>query len=149
MTKPNPSKEIVPILGEKEQRIRTHLIEFVHNLKYRIKPYVFYQALSKDCHLGLDMNNPDHRKKLGTHLDNVSLYEIRHGRPVLSALVLAVNYEFGEGFYKLCAQEFPELGNWSKQKEDRTDIRMTNECIDFWKNETNYNTFKHCPKDNY
>lgn len=147
MTKPNPPKEIVPILGEKEQRIRTHLIEFVHNLKYRIKPYVFYQDLSNECHLDLNMNNPDHRRDLGTYLDKVSLYEIRYGRPVLSSLVLATDYEFGEGFYTLCAQEFPELGNRTKQKGDRIDIQMTNECIDFWKDETNYNSSKHYPED--
>lgn len=143
MIEPNSSLNTFIVLTEEEQRIRTYLINFAHNTNYKIRPYVFYRDLCSSCYLSLDMaNNPNDRLIIGEYLGNISLYEIYANRPVLSSLVVSTNYEQGDGFYKLCAEVFPKLGSWTKQKRERIDIKMTEECISFWNIESNYKSFK-------
>lgn len=142
MEKKLPQKNTFISLTDEEQGVRAYLVEFAHKTNYRIKPYVFYSDLCVECRLKLDMNNPNDRTDIGRILGSVSSYEISHNRPVLSSLVVSKTYEQGDGFYKLCAEEFPELGSWIKQKDDRVDIKMTDDCITFWNDDKNYNENK-------
>ena len=142
MEKEPIQKDAFISLTEEEQRIRTYLIDFAHKAIYEINPYVSYGYLCNECCLNLDMSTENGRAEIGCLLDSVSTYEIRNNRPVLSSLVVTTRYEFGDGFYKLCAEEFPELGSWKKQKKDRVDVKMTEKCVKYWNNEAYYGNYR-------
>lgn len=101
------------------------------------KNYIHYQELCKACGLSLDMSIPFHRKQIGDILGEISAFEYKKGRPLLSSLVLSKNFGEGDGYYKLC--EELGMGNWKKLKQDVafSTIKMQ-ECISFWKDDSNY-----------
>jgi len=50
---------------------------------------ITYEELSDQCKLGLDMQASEfNRKEIGRIIGEVSTYEHRHGRPLISSLVL-------------------------------------------------------------
>lgn len=50
----------------------------------------------------LDMENPQHRRRIGEMLGDVSRYEVAQGRPMLSSIVVLAGGDLpGSGFYKL------------------------------------------------
>jgi hypothetical protein len=51
--------------------------------------------------VGLSMRNPNHRKLLGQQLGAISEYEVDHGRPMLSAVVIHKGERPGTGFAQL------------------------------------------------
>jgi len=119
--------------------VRKYLIELS---RQRTNQTVTYQQLSDDCDLNLNMrDSPDDRKVIGKILGDISTFEYKNDRPLLSSLVLRAgdNYE-GDGFYKLA--ENLGFGNWKRLKEDGIfEIEQMKNCIDFWSNDSNYRKY--------
>lgn len=119
-------------------KVRTYLIE-----KARKKQLAYYQSLSDDCHLGLDMqNNPHDRLLIGSIIGEISVFEHQNDRPLLSALVVTRGEQYqGDGFFKL-AEELG-FGKWDKLKKDISfEIGQINACYDFWGNPAKYDKYK-------
>ena len=136
-------------LGYFEKQIRTELINFA-----RCGAPTSYQKLCQTTNLQLDMKIEAHRQELAEILDDISVYEIIHKRPPLSAIVELAkegNTESlpGNGFFKLCkkyetqlkdilqcAKLEPSISN----KKEFAKVRQ-NDCYVFWKNIDNYKTY--------
>ncbi|HPI41047.1 MAG TPA: hypothetical protein PLJ21_09595 [Pseudobdellovibrionaceae bacterium] len=90
----------------------------------------------------MNFKNPDHRKKIGDLIGEVSQIEFEKERPLLSALILHHDgKEQGDGFYKLCESK---LGiHWETLKKDRAwEKSIIQECFDFWADEKKFWAFK-------
>jgi hypothetical protein len=97
---------------------------------------ITYQELSDQCNLGLIMRDSEFaRAEIGRILGEVSAFEEKHERPLLSALVLSKGSSYeGDGFFKLC--EELGYGPWRKLQKDITfPIVQMKRCYEFWKNE--------------
>lgn len=82
--------------------------------------------------------NPHDRKIIGGLLDEISIFEASHKRPLLSALVIRSgdNYE-GDGFYKMA--ERLNYGDWQRLKREGTfEVQQIKECIAFWSDDQKY-----------
>ncbi|MFK7107715.1 hypothetical protein [Flavobacterium oreochromis] len=120
------------------KEVRKYLIELS-----RKKPFqtVSYQKLCNDCLLGLDMSNIGDRQKISDILEDISVFEFKNNRYLLSSLVIKVNSDIeGDGFFKLL--ERFGYGKKAKLKEDLQHIEEMNKCIDYWSDDKNYNEFK-------
>ena len=86
----------------------------------RNKGSINYQELSNVCSLGLVMNDSEYvRAEIGRILGEISEFEHKAQRPLLSALVITKwKGEQGDGFYKLC--EKMGYGSWKRLKNDIT-----------------------------
>lgn len=117
-------------------RVREYLI---NTARKRTNQTVNYQKLSDDCGLKLNMqDNPHDRKIIGNILDEISMYEARYKRPLLSALVIRTgdNYE-GDGFYKMA--ERLGKGSWQRLKKEGTfEVEEIMKCIAFWSDDSKY-----------
>jgi len=124
-----------------KENVRTYLIELARN---RTNQTVNYQKLSDDCELGLNMQDGIHiRKQMGDILRDISEFEFKCHRPLLSALVIRLNDgEEGDGFYKMAAKLGFGNGNWKKLKTDFFEYDQMNECIEKWSNDEFYNKNK-------
>jgi len=132
-------------LSEQEKTVRKHLIKLAHNAKKNDSyVYISYQKLCDACRPPrLNMQNKADVLKIGEILDNISKYEHRNGRPILSSLVVnKSSMQPGDGFYELCKELFPKSGDLEKQREERVDFGMVKECIEYWKNEENHTKYK-------
>jgi hypothetical protein len=71
----------------------------------RSKKLISYSELNNELNLGLDFESPYDRDLIGELLGEISRFEVSHGNPMLSALVVhkeGQSYKDpGEGFYKL------------------------------------------------
>ena len=117
--------------------IRQKLIELA-----RLGETWSYSQLNDQMCLSLDFRNPDHRKKIGDLIGEVSEIEFEKGRPLLSALILHQGgHEQGDGFYKLCAAK---LGvHWETLKKDRSwEKSIIEDCFKFWQDNANFWKFK-------
>jgi hypothetical protein len=119
-------------------RVRDHLIEVS-----RKKGIIGYQELCKACGLELDMRNSPHdRGEIGRILGEISTYEYRQKRPLLSAVVLSKSGEEGDGFFKLC-EDLGITGDWRRlKKDDVFVVTEINKCLEFCSNIDNYKAFK-------
>jgi hypothetical protein len=81
--------------------------------------------------IGLTMRNPHHRRLLGQHLGVISERETRHGRPMLSAVVVQKGEKrTGTGF----AQLGEDLGVKRAVEDDRTfDVRELDRVFAYWR----------------
>lgn len=116
--------------------VRRKLIELA-----RIDKTITYQELSDVCQLGLRMSeSPYDRAEIGTILGEISTFEHKNNRPMLSSLVLTKgsNYE-GDGFYKL-AEELG-FGPWRRLRADLFEIEQMKKCFDFWQAQENYTMY--------
>lgn len=120
------------------EQVRSYLIElarkkFIHT--------IYYQKLSDVCSLELNMINPRDRVSIGEILGDISKFENKNERPLLSALVVlsGVN-KVGDGFYKLAE----ELGYGEKDYLKKTSFaeKQVDKCIMYWKDKDNYQYFK-------
>jgi hypothetical protein len=92
-----------------------------------------YEELNQECHLGLDFKEHYHRDSnvIGNYAGAVSEFEVKKGRPMLSAVLVHVASPIGpgRGFYDFA----DELG---QRKPGETDnqmwIRILNECHAYW-----------------
>lgn len=121
------------------EKVRRKLIEIARG---KGEQTITYQELSDQCQLGLVMRDSEFaRAEIGRILGEVSDYEEKQKRPLLSALVLSKgsNYE-GDGFFKLC--EELGYGPWRKLQKDITfPIIQMRRCYDFWKDEEEYKLY--------
>lgn len=118
------------------ETVRKKLIELARK---RGEQSITYQELSDECNLGLVMRDSEYaRAEIGRILGEVSAYEYKHKRPLLSSLVLSKGsgYE-GDGFFKLC--EELGFGPWRKlQRDDLFPIKEMKKCYEFWKDDIKY-----------
>lgn len=118
--------------------VRTYLIELA-----RTNRTVNYQKLADDCQLGLIMSESEYaRAEMGRILGEISTFEHKNNRPLLSSLVISKgdNYQ-GDGYYKMC--EELGFGSWKKLKSNfEFEINQMNKCYSFWQDTENYNQFK-------
>jgi hypothetical protein len=117
-------------------KVRQYLINLARR---RTNQTITYQKLSDECGLKLNMrDNPNDRRIIGDILDEISVFEANHGRPLLSALVIRLgdNYE-GDGFYKMA--ERLKFGNWEQLKRDGVfEAEQIKRCIEYWSDEEKY-----------
>lgn len=114
------------ILTPEEKRVREILISVASN-----RSIIHYTELCRKATLKLDMGIPADRGKIGNILGEISSYEHELGRPLLSSVVVSVNGEQGDGFFKL-AEELG-YGDWEKLKRGREfEYNMMNATHDFW-----------------
>lgn len=94
--------------------------------------------LSDKCFLGLDMQQIQDRNEIGLILGDISRFEHKNKRPLLSALVLRASDDYeGDGFYKL-AEELG-YGDWKKLKREGIfEILQIKECIAKWGDDSYY-----------
>jgi hypothetical protein len=93
--------------------------------------------------LGLNFKNAYQRELIGDFLGDISMYEHKKGRPLLSALVIHKSNDKvqGNGFYKLCTEIYKK--DWEVLKSDKYfEIERIKECYSFWKDNSNYNKYR-------
>jgi hypothetical protein len=80
--------------------------------------------------IGLSMRNPHHRRLLGQYLGTISSYEVDHGRPMLSAIVIQKGEKKpGSGFFQLGE----EIGKKPAVEDDATfGLREIDRVIAYW-----------------
>lgn len=118
--------------------IRRKLIELA-----RSKTTFSYSQLNEQLDLKLNFKNEYDRIMVGDWLEEISIHEFEHGRPLLSALIIhkGPDKEQGDGFYKLCERllDIP----WQTLKADKNfEIEKIAECFAFWKDNVNHGKFK-------
>lgn len=122
-----------------DEIVRHKLIEIA---RAKGEQTITYQELSDQCRLGLVMRDSEYaRAEIGRILGEISAYEHRYERPLLSALVLSKgsNYE-GDGFFKIC--EELGFGPWRKLQKDITfPVIQMKRCYAFWKDEENFERY--------
>lgn len=113
-------------LTPEEKRVREILISVASN-----RSIIHYTELCRKATLKLDMGIPADRGKIGNILGNISSYEHELGHPLLSSIVITVNGEQGDGFFRL-AEELG-YGDWQKLKKGKKiEYDMMNKTHDFW-----------------
>ena len=113
-------------LTKKKKRVREILISAASN-----RSIIHYTELCRKATLNLDMGIPADRGKIGNILGNISSYEHELGHPLLSSIVITVNGEQGDGFFRL-AEELG-YGDWQKLKKGKKfEYDMMNKTHDFW-----------------
>ncbi len=115
----DPSVEIYT----KEAEVRNDIYEKLTQIA-RFQGLISYDDLNKQLDLGLDFTLPPDRDLIGQWLDEISKYEVKAGRHMLSAIVGHKEGESvsdpGKGFYE-CARELgiyvggDDLGFWAKE----------------------------------
>lgn len=118
--------------------IRLKLIELA-----RAKTPWSYSQLNEQLQLGLNFKNPYDRELIGEWLGEVSVYEDKNDRPLLSAQIIhkSSDREQGDGFYKLC-EEIYGIG-WKTLKADKDfELNEMKKCYSFWKDSENYKKYK-------
>jgi len=117
---------------------RAFLVELARHPRKNI---IHYQEFCKKCGLPYDMSIPYDRKEIGRVLGEISAFEFKRDRPLLSALVVSTNFEEGDGFFKLC--EELGMGSWKSLKQDPgfSAIEM-NRCTNYWLDDWNYLKYK-------
>jgi hypothetical protein len=93
-----------------------------------------YDEVNQTCGLGLDFRDPSHRNKISNILGDVSEFEVRKGRPMLSAVVvLSGSHPIspGQGFFDWAGK----LGVRRGPREDNQLFfaRILKEVFDYWK----------------
>jgi len=79
------------------------------------------------------MENPDDRNKIADILGQISTYENKEGRPLLSSIVVLAGYNFpGEGFFKL-ARNLNLLHGKTDDEEVEFFAKETKKVYAYWK----------------
>ncbi|MFN8396476.1 MAG: hypothetical protein U0176_17765 [Bacteroidia bacterium] len=99
-----------------------------------------YSEVNNRGTLGLDFSLERDRARIGQILGEVAEYEFRHGRPLLSAVVLhSDDTGQGDGFFKIC--EALGLGSARQLKRDEFGVIEMGNCHRFWRDELNFARF--------
>lgn len=118
-------------------KVREYLIDVARR---RTDQTVNYQKLCDDCKLDLDMNNIADRNTLSRILEDISIYENKFERPLLSSLVVHLgDGQGGKGFFTLC--EKLGFGSRDRLKKNLFEHIQIRKCIDFWTNDENYKAY--------
>jgi hypothetical protein len=124
------------------EQVRNYLIEVA---KQKDK-MVYYSDVVKDCNLNININTEQGRHELSKVLGEISRFEVKNGRPMLSALAMYkpqgnsndiyAKDTHGGGFYELA--ENLGKGNAKKLKADMFAFVEVNNCREYWQNEEHY-----------
>lgn len=115
------------------REIRQMLIE-----RARLKAPVAYGIIMQQ--LGLDNAIKEHRESLSYELAEISRFEHKKKRPMLSAMAMYEGLKsFGPGFYPL-AEELG-YGNAEELEKKRFAYEMQKICNAYWKDETNFKEY--------
>lgn len=117
---PLEASELSPEVNE----LREMLLEIARSEKVSS-----YQPIGKL--FGLDMRNPSHRRRIGELLADVSRFEVAHGRPMLSSVVVQADTSMpGQGFYTLGLElDLVRLN----EDEMAFSVRQLNEVFAHWR----------------
>ncbi|TND08850.1 MAG: hypothetical protein FD123_1704 [Bacteroidetes bacterium] len=114
--------------------LRNYLVE-----RARLKAPAAYSTIMQQLELNHEI--PEHRNLLSSELAEISRFERRKGRPMLSSMAVYLDGRgFGNGFFEL-AEELG-FGNAAQLKSQRFGNQMQTECINFWRNAENYQRFR-------
>lgn len=104
---------------------------------------ISYQALSDEFQMNLDMKKKKDRTFIAKVLSDISIFEHKNSRPLLSSLVLLKGRSGKQmdEFYKLC--EELGMGDWEALKAD-AEFESTHRqsCHQFWKENNNYKEYR-------
>ncbi|WP_461791446.1 protein NO VEIN domain-containing protein [Pedobacter sp.] len=104
--------------------------------------FVFYSDVVKDCELDFDLSNEYGQHQLSVVLGEVSEFENKHKRPLLSAMAIYKDEkknDHGDGFYKL-AQSLGK-GKIKQLRDELYAFEEANACREFWQNDKNYQLY--------
>lgn len=88
------------LLTQEENYVRKALIK-----RAKIGGNYSYKQLTDELYLQYDTANPSDRGELGHILGNISRFEVEHGRPMLSAIVVRQDTRIqGGGFFDLAEE---------------------------------------------
>jgi hypothetical protein len=92
-----------------------------------------YQPIGKL--FDLDMDNPQHRIRIGEKLGEISRFEVSEGRPMLSSIVVHADGSLpGGGFFKL-GKELELV--WPMEDEMAFAVRQMKATFAYWKHAPN------------
>jgi hypothetical protein len=120
-------------------KVRKHLIEAARQKG----KFVYYSDVVTECGLKFNLRNTNGQKQLNQILDDISAFEDKAGRPLLSAMAIYKDVrknDHGDGFYYMA--EKLGKGNARKLNRDLYGFAEAEACRVFWQNEENYNTHK-------
>ncbi len=120
-------------------KVRKYLIEAARQKG----KFVYYSDVVTECGLKFNLRNTNGQKQLNQILDDISAFEYKAGRPLLSAMAIYKDVrknDHGDGFYYMA--EKLGKGNARKLKRDLYGFAEAEACRVFWQNEENYNTHK-------
>lgn len=95
---------------------------------------ITYTNLCYRAGLELDMQNRQHASYLGDLIGNISDYEVKYGRPMLSSVVLTKKGYEGNGFFRLAEELFDR--SISKQEEKKFQNEMIAQTHLYWETHT-------------
>lgn len=99
---------------------------------------IYYEDVA--VKLDLDLKDINDRNSLSKVLGEISEFEYRSGRPLVSAIAIYKSKDdHGNGFYKLC--EGLGIGKASKLAERLYGFEQMNECKQFWSNSDNFQRY--------
>jgi hypothetical protein len=108
-------------LTSAEKDLRTYLIDQARDDTDRLRPYGRVAEATDPEHNPSDR----HHNRLKRRLFHVSSYEVEHGRPMLSALVVrSIDYRPGDGLYELARslgrleEDADNLAWWNTEIEE-------------------------------
>ena len=113
-------------LTNEEKAIRLILIDIA-----RKGLTIAYTNLCNKAGLELDMQNRQHASYFGDLIGNISDFEVKHGRPMLSSVVLTKKGYEGNGFFRLAEELFDR--SISKQEEKEFQKEMIAQTHLYWK----------------
>ena len=120
-------------------KVRKYLIEAARQKG----KFVFYSDIVSDCGLKFNLRNTNGQKQLNQILDDISAFENKAGRPLLSAMAIYKDVrknDHGDGFYYMA--EKLGKGNARKLKRDLYGFMEAESCRKFWQIDDSYIKFK-------
>ena len=93
---------------------------------------ITYTDLCSRAGLELDMTKREDAYRLGDIIGDISIYEVQHGRPMLSSVVLTKKNNEGNGFFRLAEKLFGS--SISKREEKEFQDEMIAQTHLYWKN---------------
>ncbi len=125
-----------------KREIRNKLIE-----QARLKTTISLKQLNQDLFYGFHISSNAHNQIVEEILAEISLHEHSKKRPLLSAMIKekrGFEIKKSRSFAKLCKNIFG-INMEQLKKNPSFEKEKLNECINFWKEDTNY----HQHKDDY
>ena len=101
--------------------------------------FVYYSDVVTECGLKFNLRNTNGQKQLNQILDDISAFEDKADRPLLSAMAIYKDVrknDHGDGFYYMA--EKLGKGNARKLKRDLYGFAEAEAYRVFWQNEENY-----------
>ena len=120
-------------------KVRKYLIEAARQKG----KFVYYSDVVTECGLKFNLRSTNGQKQLNQILDDISAFEDKAGRPLLSAMAIYKDIrknDHGDGFYYMA--EKLGKGNARKLKRDLFGFAEAEACRVFWQKEENYNSHK-------